>query len=91
MPLRRAGKKDLRKNATRHGQNSLIREKIKTALKQFKKSMTDKNQTAITESLRILYKLFDRAASKKVIHRNKASRKKSRLAALVNKFKATKV
>lgn len=87
MPQRRTAKKELRKNITRHARNIITAQKTKTAIKRLKKSIEDKNLNAAQEALKEVYKNLDRAASKRVIHPNKASRKKSRLSKLLKKAK----
>lgn len=64
--------------------NVSFKSSIKTAVKKVLealKSDTDKVQ----EYLNNVYKLFDKAVSKKVLHKNTAARKKSRLTRKVNK------
>jgi small subunit ribosomal protein S20 len=84
MQQRRAAKKDLRKNATRHKGNLALKEQIASAIKKFKKSVENKDAGNKADALREVYKILDKAASKKLIHPKKASRKKSRLAKLFN-------
>ena len=84
MPQRRAAKKDLRKNATRHESNLALKEQIASAIKKFKKTVENKDASDKAQALRDVYKILDKAASKKLIHSKKASRKKSRLAKLLN-------
>jgi small subunit ribosomal protein S20 len=91
MPLKLAAKKDLRKNIKRHAKNLGIRKNIKTALKEFKKIVETGDEKAKKEALRKIYVTLDKAAAKKIIHPNKAARKKSRMAALLNKKPAAKV
>jgi small subunit ribosomal protein S20 len=85
MPLKLAAKKDLRKNIKRHVRNLSIRKNIKTVIKEFKKIIETGDEQAKKEALRKIYVSLDKAAAKKVIHPNKAARKKSRMAALMNK------
>ena len=85
MPQRRAAKKDLRQNVKKRQNNLQIKQNIKTALKNLKKSLENKDIAASKSALTEAYKAFDKAATKKTIHRNKASRKKSRLSKLVKK------
>ncbi|MFA6282162.1 MAG: 30S ribosomal protein S20 [Candidatus Omnitrophota bacterium] len=90
MPQRRAAKKDLRQNAKKHERNLLVREQIKTALKKFKKTLETKDISKTKEALELIYKVFDRAASKNLIHPNKAARKKSQFATLFKKLAVKK-
>jgi small subunit ribosomal protein S20 len=88
MPQRKAGQKDLRKNVRRHGKNLKIQNRVKSTVKQFKKSLTVADTAARATALKAVYKILDRAASKNVIHPNKAARTKSRLTKLLNKTPA---
>lgn len=73
MPIITGAKKKLRSDARKEIVNKRVREKIKASLRAFK---TNPSQ----DSLRIAYSALDLAAKKNVIPKNKASRKKSRLA-----------
>jgi small subunit ribosomal protein S20 len=86
MPQRRAAKKDLRKNIKRRQANLLVAQKIRSAIKKFKKSIENKDLSAGKEALKTIYKIFDKAASSRLIHPNKAARKKSNLSKLLNKL-----
>ncbi|MCP4652858.1 MAG: 30S ribosomal protein S20 [Candidatus Omnitrophica bacterium] len=88
MPQRRTAKKELRKTVKRRQRNLVTKKKIKTAVKTLKKVVESKKSDDSQESLKNVYKMLDRAASKKVIHPNKAARKKSRLSALLKKTKS---
>ena len=85
MPQRRAAKKDLRQNKKRHQSNLQVKLRIKTAIKNFKKSL-EKNDSALShQALKEVYKTLDKAVRKKIIHPNKAARRKSRLSKLIAK------
>ncbi len=73
MPITTSAKKALRRDRRRAIINKRIRIKIKKALKKARQKLTKK---AVAQAASLL----DRAAKKKVIHRNKAARLKSRLA-----------
>ena len=78
MPQRKTAKKELRKSAKRKIRNLSVKSKVKSAIKRFKKNIKADPESFKTE-LSHVYKTLDMAASKKVIHKNKAARKKSRL------------
>lgn len=82
MPLHRSAKKRMRQNERRRLRNKMV----KTRLKNLKKKVlaSDSAEEA-NQLLREAYKLFDRASDKGTIHKNKAAKEKSRLAALVSK------
>jgi len=85
MPQRKAAKKDLKQNQKRKQANLRIKRKIKTATRSLKKTLTGKDSAKIEDALKQVYKLIDKAASKNIIHANKAARKKSRLAKATKK------
>jgi small subunit ribosomal protein S20 len=86
MPQRRAAKKALRQSLKRQDKNIAIQKQIKAAIKKFKKTLEAKDTNAAKESLRALYKILDKIAAKRIIHPNKAARKKSTFAKLLNKL-----
>lgn len=85
MPQRRAAKKDLRQNKKRRQQNLEVKKNIKLAIKKLKKAVDAKDILARQKALTEVYKILDKAATKKIIHRNKAARRKSRLSKLLKK------
>ena len=72
MPVTRSAKKALRRDQRRRVVNLRIKKKMRSALKKAKEKPTKENLAAA-------YSAIDRAAKKKVIHKNKAARLKSRL------------
>ncbi|UCG35832.1 MAG: 30S ribosomal protein S20 [Candidatus Omnitrophota bacterium] len=87
MPQRKAAKKDLRKNLKRREKNLQIKQQIKSAIKKFKKSIESADTKTRAEALRQVYKILDKSVSKKILHANKAARKKSRLTKLLKSAK----
>lgn len=81
MPQTTGAIRKLRADKKKSAINAVIRSSYKQAVSEFKKKPTAK--TLVT-----LYSKIDRAAKKKVIHKNKASRLKSRLSRLVSKKKS---
>jgi small subunit ribosomal protein S20 len=85
MPLRhKSAQKRVRQNVKRTERNKLYKAKIKTAMKKVLSS-SDK-ETAGTE-LKKAVTLLDRVSVKRIIHKNNASNKKSRLVRHVNNMK----
>jgi small subunit ribosomal protein S20 len=66
--------------------NRMIRSSMRTTVKKFSTAVAA--GTADAATLAATSGAVDRAASKGVIHKNAASRKKSRLAKLLNKAKS---
>ncbi len=70
-----------RQNIKRREHNRALRSQLRTGLKGIRKSLDDKNVAGAKTALRSLQSLVDKMATKGIIHRNTASRYKSRLAA----------
>ena len=74
-------KKRILTNAKRHERNKAVKAEMKTRTKRAETTVgTDDNDEAVREAI----KRIDSAASKGVIHKNAAARKKSRLMKQVN-------
>jgi small subunit ribosomal protein S20 len=69
----------------RNARNNYVKRTIKTMAKQLG---TETTVEAKEQMLSALYSQLDKAAKKGVIHKRTASRRKARLAELVNKSKA---
>ncbi len=65
--------------------NKMIRSAVKTAIKKVVVACSEGDKAAAQTALVAATKAIDMACSKGVYHKNNASRKKSRLAKLVNK------
>ena len=72
MPLTQSAKKALRRDKKRTIVNLRIKNKMKAALKKTKKKTTKEN-------LSLAYSAIGKALKKKIIHKNKAARLKSKL------------
>ena len=79
MPQRRTAIKDLRKSHTKHLQNLQIKTDLKKTVKKFTVAATAK-KTEAADLLKEIYKKFDKAAKRKVMHKKTAARRKSRFA-----------
>ena len=78
MPLTKSAKKALKVSKRQKAENDLVRANIKNALKSAKIAIKSKSKDA-DDLLSKAYRELDLAAKKHVIHKNKASRLKSRL------------
>ncbi|MGI6143891.1 MAG: 30S ribosomal protein S20 [bacterium] len=72
--------KRARQAEERRRRNVSNRSAIKTAIRRFEAALTAGDMTAAKAALRRTTILLDKAAAKGVLHKNKAARKKSRLA-----------
>ena len=82
MPQRRTAIKDLRKNQVRHHHNQDIKTDLKKTLKAFISSVNEKKADS-KDLLKTLYKKFDKAAKRNVLHKKTAARRKAKFAKLV--------
>lgn len=87
MPQRKAAQKALRQSQKKRTRNLRVKKEIKSALKDFRKTLNEEGSENKEKNLCKVYKVLDKAASKKIIHPNKAARKKSRLARRLKKQK----
>jgi small subunit ribosomal protein S20 len=74
-----------KQNIKRREHNRALRAKLRTGLKSIRKSLDGKDIEAAKTALRTLQSLVDKMATKGIIHKNTASRYKSRLSARVSK------
>lgn len=78
-----SSEKRIRQSARRTVQNRMQRSRLKTSMKKVTQAT---EQEAAQEAFKETAALLDRLASRRVIHPNKAARKKSQLARLIAKL-----
>lgn len=85
MPHSRNAKKSMRQDRKRRLHNREVKKGIKTQIK----AVLDVAKSGTVDDLKkefiLAAKKLDKAAAKRVVHRNMAARKKSQLAKLLNK------
>ncbi len=79
MPHTKSAKKNLRKAEKRRLHNRAVKKDIKTQVKSFL-SAVEGPIDELKKEYNLAAKKLDKAAAKRVIHRNTAARKKSQLA-----------
>ncbi len=89
MPQTRTALRALRKAQKRRLRNLKVKKELKESIKKFKKLLESNLQEA-KKYLSVVYKKLDMAAQKRVIHKNKASRQKSKLAKKLNQLLLSK-
>jgi small subunit ribosomal protein S20 len=77
-----------RQNVKRREHNRSLRAKLRTGLKSIRKSLDAKDVEGAKTALHSLQSLVDKMATKGIIHKNTASRYKSRLSARIPKTAA---
>ncbi len=85
MPNTESAKRAMRKAETRRVRNRSQRSALRTLVKKVRVAAAGSDAEASKQALDVVIKRLDQAAAKHLIHKNKASRTKSRLTKLVNK------
>ena len=78
-----SARKRARQAVRRNAQNSSQRSALRTAIKTVRKAIGAGDKTAATQVLREAQSVIDRISDKRILHKNAASRYKSRLAAAI--------
>ena len=90
MPVIKSAKKRVKVSAKATIRNRRLKDEIKLSHKALKNAVlsSKKDEKEIQASLAKYHSLLDKAVKKKVIHKNKASRKKIRTNSQLEKIKA---
>ena len=88
MPNSKSAEKRLRQNTVRKAHNKSIKSAVRTSVKKVLSAVDAGDLAAAEEQFKTAAKKLDQAGSKGVIHKNAASRKKSRLQHAIKKAKA---
>ena len=81
-----SAKKRIRQNVKRRGLNRWRKTQVKDAVREFDEALKAGDKAAAAEKLRAAVKHLDKTASKGTIHKNTASRRKSRMTKALNKL-----
>ncbi len=90
MPNTESAKRAMRKAERRRVRNKSQRSALKTLVKKARTTTAAGDAAATKDVLGVAIKKLDQAASKHLIHKNKAARTKSRLMKAANKQAAAK-
>jgi len=82
-----SAKKRIRQNVKRRALNRWRLRTMRTAIKSFDKALADGQIDQAAEAFKTASAVVDKSAQKGVIHRNQASRRKSRMSARLKKAK----
>lgn len=85
MPNTKSAKKALRVSLRKKVFNDRRKKELKDATKKIQKLISEKKVDEAKKALPLAQKAIDKAAKKGVIKKNTASRKKSRLSALIKR------
>ena len=83
-----SAKKRVRQNIKCRARNRWLKTGYRTQIKAFEETLLHGTVETATDELKAIYKSLDKVAAKGAIHKNTASRYKSRLSARLNTKKA---
>ena len=78
-----SGLKRARQAIKENANNSSLRSKLRTAIKAVRKAVAGGDKKAATDTFKASRQVIDTIADKKIVHKNKAARDKSRLSAAI--------
>ena len=81
-------RKRARQAIARNKHNSSLRSMLRTSIKRVRQAIEAGDKTAATTVYQKTTSVIDRVADKNIIHKNKAARHKSRLAAAIKALSA---
>lgn len=84
MPQKKSAIKALKQSKKIAARNKNIKDNVKNLIKKTKKAVEIKESDKALETVKSAIKAIDKAAQKKIIKKNTAARKKSRLMKKVN-------
>ena len=84
MANRRSSIKKIRVDIRRRERNVRVLSELKTVLRKTSRVLAEKKPELIAQQSRELFSHLDKAVKKKVLHRNRASRLKSRIQQKIN-------
>ncbi len=87
MPNTKSAAKAMRQSIKRNLRNVKAKDKFKAAVKEVKRLITAGKKSEAAKAIEAAMSALDKAAKTHVIHKNTASRKKSRLAKAIAKIK----
>ncbi|RFU71665.1 30S ribosomal protein S20 [Peribacillus saganii] len=88
MPNIKSAIKRVKTSDEHRAHNATVKSSMRTAVKNVEATLASNDATAAKEALLTAAKKLDKAASKGLIHKNAAARKKSRLTKQLNSLNA---
>ena len=86
MPNIKSAKKRVRVIAAKTLQNKMFRTQLKTDIKKYQAAVASGDKEKANEAYLVAVKKIDQAASRGILHKNNAARKKSQLTKALNKM-----
>lgn len=84
MPNIKSAEKRVRQNVKRELRNRRTKSMLKTSIRRFEESLQSGDMDEAKVTLSAAVRQIDRAATRGVVHKNTAARKKSRLSRIFN-------
>jgi small subunit ribosomal protein S20 len=81
-----SARKRARQAAKQNAHNSSLRSRLRTAIKSVRKAMATGDKTVAAAQMKASTSVIDSIADKRIIHKNAASRYKSRLSAAIKRM-----
>ena len=78
-----SGIRNIRRNEKSRLRNRAVKSELRTQIKKVLTAVSKKDKSGSQSALQDAYRLLDKAVAKGILHKNNASRHKSRLAARV--------
>lgn len=88
MPNIKSVIKDVKRSKERHARNVAVKSKIRTFVKKARTAIAGGDLEVIKQAVSAASSVADKAAEKGIIHKNAASRRKSRLMRAAHKSQA---
>lgn len=86
MPNTKSAMKAMRQNERRRARNLKTKDQFKSAIKEVRKLIAENKKTEASAAMKRVMSALDKATKKGVVHKNTASRRKSRLAKAIGKL-----
>jgi small subunit ribosomal protein S20 len=84
MANTKASKKDLRQSGRRRARTLGAKSALKTYVKKVRVAAESADAGAVADALKVAVGALDKASERKIIHKNQAARRKSRIAKAAN-------
>ncbi len=89
MPTRPSALKRLRQDKKRRARNKAVKHRLRTEENKFNRMLQRGDLQGAEQQVRLLTKLWQRAARKNILHQNKAARKLSQFQRRLNEAKSS--
>ena len=86
MPNIKSAKKRVLVNETKAARNKAARSALKTDLKKFEAAVAEGNRSEAEGAYKVAVKAVDQAVGHRLLHRNNAANKKSKMTIKLNKL-----